>query len=76
MAGENAFQVEGVVIETLPNQTYRVELSNGHEVLAFVAGRAKRSFAGLAPGDRVKLQMSPYDLAEGRIIVETKQNQA
>ena len=72
MAGENAFQVEGSVIEALPNRTYRVELSNGHKVLAFVAGRAKHRFAGLAPGDKVKLQMSPYDLSEGRIAVETK----
>jgi translation initiation factor IF-1 len=73
MAGENAFQVEGVVTESLPNQTYRVGLSNGHEVRAFVTGWAKRSLVRFAPGDRVKLQMSPYDLSEGRIIVETKQ---
>ncbi len=59
MAGEKAFEVEGVVMAALPNQTYRVELSNGHRVLAFVAGRGKRSFAGLAPGDKVKLQLSP-----------------
>ena len=72
MAGESTFKVEGVVVEPLPNQTYRVELANGHKVLAFVAGRAKRTFAGLAPGDKVKLQLSPYDLSEGRIVVETK----
>jgi translation initiation factor IF-1 len=72
MAGEKAFEVEGVVIEALPNKTYWVELSNGHKVLAFVAGRVKQGFAGLAPGDKVKLQMSPYDLSEGRIVVETK----
>ena len=72
MAGEDAFQVEGIVVEALPNQTYRVRLSNGHKILAFVAGRAKRNFAGLAPGDKVKLQLSPYDLSEGRIVVETK----
>jgi translation initiation factor IF-1 len=50
MAGENAFQVEGVIIEALPNTTYRVELSNGHQVLAFVAGRAKRNVAVLTQG--------------------------
>jgi len=72
MAGEKAFEVEGVVIEALPNRTYRVELSNGHRLLAFVAGAAKRNFAGLAPGDRVKLRLSPYDLSEGRIVIETK----
>jgi translation initiation factor IF-1 len=72
MAGDRAFQVEGVVIESLPPGMYRVELSNGHRVRAFVAGRAKQTFAGLTPGDKVKLQMSPYDMSEGRIVIETK----
>ncbi len=70
MAGENAFQVEGVVVEVLPNQTYRAELANGHRVLAFIAGRARLRVAGPAVGDTVRLQMSPYDLSEGRIILE------
>ena len=73
MAGESAFKVEGVVVEALSNKTYRVRLSNGHNVLAFVAGRAKQHFAGVRPGDTVKLQMSPYDLSEGRIVIESKQ---
>lgn len=73
MAGSDAFQVEGRVIEALPNQTYRVELPNGHRLRAFVAGRARQHCVRLAPGDKVKLQMSPYDLSEGRIMVETKQ---
>ena len=68
MAGESAFKVEGVVIETLSDRTFRVELSNGHKVLAFIAGRTKQKFAGLRPGEKVKLQMSPYDLSEGRIL--------
>lgn len=72
MAGESAFKVEGLVLEALPNKTYRVELSNGHRLLGFVAGRAKQWFAA-QPGNRVKLQISPYDLSAGRIIVETKQ---
>ena len=72
MAGESAFKVEGVVVETLPNRLYRVELSNGHKVLAYATGKAKRDFTAKA-GDKVKMQMSPYDLSEGRIIVETKQ---
>ena len=72
MAAESAFKVEGVVLEALPNKTYRVELSNGHKLLAFVAGRARLSFAGLQPGEKVKLQLSPGDLSQGRIIVETK----
>ena len=72
MAGTDAFKVEGVVVEALPNKTYQVELANGHRLRAFVAGKARRSFAGLAPGDRVKLQLTPYDLSAGRILVETK----
>jgi len=72
MAGESAFKIEGVVVETLPNRLYRVELSNGHKVLAYATGKAKHDFAAKT-GDTVKLQMSPYDLSEGRIIVETKQ---
>jgi len=72
MAGESAFKVEGLVIAALPNGTYQVELANRHRLVAFVAGRAKRTVARLAPGEKVKLQLSPYDLSEGRIIVETK----
>jgi translation initiation factor IF-1 len=71
MVGKDAFTVEGVVIEAKPNHTYRVELANGHRLLAFVAGRAKQRFAGLAPGDKVTLQLTPYDLSVGRILVET-----
>ena len=71
MAGKDAFIVEGVVIEARLNRTFCVELANGHRLLAFVAGRAKQHFAGLAPGDRVKLQLTPYDLSVGRILVET-----
>ena len=72
MAGKDAFQVEGRVIEARPNRTYCVELANGHRLTAFVAGRAKRNFAGLKSGDKVKLQLTPYDLSVGRILVETK----
>ena len=72
MARTDAFQVEGVVVQALPNKTYRVELVNGHRLLAFVAGRARREFIGLAPGDKVTLQLTPYDLSAGRILVETR----
>ena len=70
MAGESAFKVEGVVVEAMANRLYRVELSNGHKVLAYATGKAKGTFAAKA-GDKIKLQMSSYDLSEGRIIVET-----
>lgn len=71
MAREGAIQVEGAVIEVLPNRTYRVELVNGHRLLAFVTGKARLSFDRLAPGDKVRLELSPYDLSAGRIIVNT-----
>lgn len=72
MPGHDAFKVEGRVIEALPNGTYRVELKNGHRLTAFVAGKAKKNFAGPAAGGSVKLQLTPYDLSVGRILVETK----
>ena len=72
MPGDKAFQVEGCVREVLPNGTYRAELANGHRLTAFVSGRAKKNFAGLKAGDRVKLQLTPYDLSAGRIVVGMK----
>ncbi len=68
----DAFQVEGRVMETLPNGTFCAELVNGHRLTAFVAGRAKKNFAGLKVGEKVKLQLTPYDLSVGRILTETK----
>ncbi|HWX18970.1 MAG TPA: translation initiation factor IF-1 [Candidatus Binatia bacterium] len=75
MARTDAIEVEGVVVEALSNKTYRVELANGHRLLAFVAGKARLSFARLAPGETVKLELSPYDLSEGRIVGETEKNE-
>jgi translation initiation factor IF-1 len=72
MAGDEAFKVDGRVTEVLPNGTWRAELKNGHRLTAFVAGKAKKNFAGLKSGDKVKLQLMPYDLSVGRILVETK----
>ena len=71
MAGTAAIKVEGLVVEALPNTTYRVELANGHRLLAFVAGKARRELTRFALGDKVRLELSPYDLSEGRIVVET-----
>jgi len=70
--GEDAFRVEARVTETVPNGTFRAQLSNGHRLTAFVVGRDKKIFAGLKAGDKVKLQLTPYDLSVGRILVETK----
>ncbi len=68
----DVFQVEGRVIEALPNGTWCAELANGHRLTAFAAGKTKRNFAGLKAGDKVKLQLTPYDLSVGRILPETK----
>ena len=69
MAGDEAFKVDGRVTEVLANGTYCAELKNGHRLTAFVAGKAKMNFAGLKSGDKVKLQLTPYDLSVGRIII-------
>lgn len=69
MAGDEAFKVDGRVIEILANGTWRAELENGHRLTAFIAGKAKKNFAGLKSGDKVKLQLTPYDLSVGRIIL-------
>ena len=69
---EEAFRVEGRVIEVLPQGLYRAELKNGHRLTAVVVGRDKKNFAGLKSGDKIRLQLTPYDLSVGRILVETK----
>ena len=70
--GEDAFRVEARVTEAMPNGTFRAELGNGHRLTAFVTRRDEKYFAGLKAGDSVKLQLTPYDLSVGRILVETK----
>jgi translation initiation factor IF-1 len=66
----DAFQVEGRVNEVLSNGTFRTGLKNGHQLVAFVLARDRRNFTGLKPGDVVKLQLTPYDLSVGRILVK------
>ena len=70
MAREGAIEAEGVIVEVLSNKLYRVELANGHRLLAYLAGKARLSFVRRAPGDKVQLEISPYDLSAGRIVVE------
>lgn len=67
MAKEDILEVEGTVIETLPNTTFRVELENGHVVLAHISGKLRMHYIKILPGDKVKLEISPYDLDRGRI---------
>ncbi len=69
---EKAIEVEGVVTETLPNATFRVELANGHKVLAHVSGKIRMHFIKILPGDRVLMELSPYDLTRGRIVYRYK----
>ncbi len=68
MAKEEGIEVEGTVVEPLPNAMFRVELENGHRVLAHVAGKMRMHFVRILPGDRVKVELSPYDLTRGRIV--------
>ena len=68
MAKEEPIQVEGKVVEALPNAMFRVELDNGHKVLAHVSGKMRMNFIRILPGDRVTVEMSPYDLSKGRIV--------
>jgi len=67
LAKEEAIEVEAVVVEPLPNAMFRVELDNGHRVLAHVSGKMRKYFIRILPGDRVKVELSPYDLTRGRI---------
>ena len=68
MAKEEAIEVEGVVIETLPNAMFRVELNNGHRVLGHISGKMRMHFIKILPGDKVVVELSPYDLSRGRIV--------
>ncbi len=72
MAKEEAIQVEGVVVEALPNAMFRVTLENQHLVLAHVSGKMRMNFIRILPGDKVMLELSPYDLTRGRIIYRVK----
>ena len=72
MSKEDVIEVEGVVIDALPNAMFKVQLENGHEVLAHVSGKLRMNYIRIVPGDKVKLQMSPYDLSKGRITWRVK----
>lgn len=72
MVKEDLIEVEGVVKEALPNAKFRVELENGHIVLAHISGKIRKHFIRILPGDKVKLELSPYDLTRGRITYRNK----
>ncbi|MCU0665823.1 MAG: translation initiation factor IF-1 [Candidatus Omnitrophica bacterium] len=72
MAKEELIETEGTVVETLPNAMFRVKLENGHIVLAHVSGKMRMHFIRILPGDKVKLELTPYDLSRGRITFRSK----
>jgi translation initiation factor IF-1 len=72
MAKEELIETEGKIIETLPNAMFKVELENGHIVLAHASGKMRMNFIRILPGDKVKLELSPYDLSRGRITFRVK----
>ena len=72
LSKEDVIEVEGTVIETLPNTNFKVELENGHQVLAHISGKLRMNYIKILPGDKVKLELSPYDLTKGRITWRAK----
>ena len=69
---DGAIEIEGVVAESLPNAMFRVELTNGHKILAHISGKMRKNYIRILPGDRVIAELSPYDLTRGRIIYRYK----
>lgn len=69
---EEPIQIEGIVVEALPNARFRIELENGHRILAHVAGKMRMHFIRILPGDKVTVELSPYDLDRGRIVFRAK----
>ena len=67
MSKEDVIEIEGMVVEKLPNAMFKVELENGHQVLAHISGKLRKNFIRILPGDKVTMEMSPYDLTKGRI---------
>ena len=72
MSKTDVIEIEGVVIEKLPNAMFQVQLENGHQVLAHISGKLRMNYIRLLPGDKVTIEMSPYDLSKGRIIWRDK----
>ena len=72
MSKTDVIEIEGVVVEKLPNAMFKVELGNGHIVLAHISGKLRMNFIKILPGDKVTLEMSPYDLSKGRIVWRDK----
>jgi len=69
---KDVIEIEGTIIESMPNAMFRVKLENGHEILAHISGKIRKNFIRILPGDRVKVEMTPYDLTKGRITFRLK----
>ena len=72
MSKEDVIEVEGTVVQTLPNTNFKVKLENGHEILAHISGKLRMNYIKILPGDKVKVELSPYDLNRGRITWRAK----
>ena len=72
MSKEDVIEVEGTVVEILPNTNFKVELENGHQILAHISGKLRMNYIKILPGDKVKVELSPYDLTRGRITWRAK----
>ncbi len=72
MAKQNAIEQDGTIVEALSNAMFRVELQNGHEVIAHISGNMRMHYIKILPGDKVRIEMSPYDLTKGRIVFRYK----
>lgn len=72
MAKQSSIRVDGIIIEALPNAMFRVELDNGHKILAHISGKMRMFYIKILPGDKVSLELSPYDLSKGRIVYRYK----
>ena len=72
MAKEDVIEVEGTVVEALPNTNFKVELENGHQILAHISGKLRMNYIKILPGDKVRVELSPYDLTKGRITWRAK----
>ncbi|MBQ3311352.1 translation initiation factor IF-1 [bacterium] len=69
---KDVIELEGTILESMPNAMFRVELENGHEILAHISGKIRKNFIRILPGDKVKVEMTPYDLTRGRITFRLK----
>ncbi len=72
MAKSDAIEMEGVIVDTLPNTMFRVELENGHIVIAHISGKMRKNYIRILTGDKVKVELTPYDLSKGRIVYRAR----